>query len=274
MAVARGKPHRAVSFGPAPSSAMRPAPKRPPRSGPPHAADFPPNVHDVALGSPVQVHGGAHCGGSACQYTCLDDVADSAVFPQSWSPDPGWDPLLGRVSSSVRGRIEYGVTTLDGVDADDGTRARAQIRNAPHHRFSRPRTRTCRGAAGSSYKSSCATSGRALRRRVRKAGSDPSDQLHRIRIGAKRLRYAAEMAEPLIGRTGHRIARRAEEVQDVLGRHHDAVAVEGWLRARIFSRSPESGDELSVAAAFSAGSLAAVEQRAQRKFRRRRTRSW
>ena len=41
---------------------------------------------------------------------------------------------------------------------------------------------------------------RALHRRVRKAGDDPSDgQLHQIRIAAKQLRYAAEAAAPVIG---------------------------------------------------------------------------
>lgn len=116
---------------------------------------------------------------------------------------------------------------------------------------------------------------RRLRRRVRKAGSAPSDrQLHRIRIGAKQLRYAAEMTAPVIGKSGHRVARAAEELQAVLGEQHDAVAAERWLRTQVGGRSRASGEEISVVSAFVAGQLAAAEQRTQQKLRERWPRSW
>lgn len=116
---------------------------------------------------------------------------------------------------------------------------------------------------------------RRLRRRVRKAGSAPSDrQLHRIRIGAKQVRYAAEMTAPVIGESAHRVARAAEELQAVLGEQHDAVAAEQWLRAQVGAPSGGPGHETSVATAFAAGRLAAAEQRSQQKLRRRWPRSW
>jgi CHAD domain-containing protein len=115
---------------------------------------------------------------------------------------------------------------------------------------------------------------RALGRRVRKSGSQPTNrQLHRIRIGAKRLRYAAELAEPVIGTSAHRIAKAAEEVQTVLGQHHDAVAAEEWLRAQVFGRSQDSID-VSVSSAYTAGCLAAGEQQIQRELRVSWLRSW
>jgi CHAD domain-containing protein len=116
---------------------------------------------------------------------------------------------------------------------------------------------------------------RALGRRVRKSGSQPTNrQLHRIRIGAKRLRYAAELAEPVIGESGHRIAKAAEEVQTVLGQHHDAVAAEEWLRAQVLSGSQESIRDVSVSSAYAAGFLAAGEQQTQRRLRESWLRSW
>ncbi|HEY6471762.1 MAG TPA: CYTH and CHAD domain-containing protein, partial [Acidimicrobiales bacterium] len=55
---------------------------------------------------------------------------------------------------------------------------------------------------------------RSLRKRVRKVGRTPSDaQLHRIRIGAKQLRYASELASPVVGKRARRTARRAEALQ-------------------------------------------------------------
>jgi CHAD domain-containing protein len=70
-----------------------------------------------------------------------------------------------------------------------------------------------------------------LRKEVRKAGDDPSDeQLHQIRIRAKRARYAAEAVEPVIGKPAEDFAAAAADLQGVLGDHHDAVVGEQWLR--------------------------------------------
>ena len=103
---------------------------------------------------------------------------------------------------------------------------------------------------------------RALRKTVRSAGSQPSDsQLHKIRIRSKQLRYAAETAEPVVGKAARRVASMAEELQTVLGEHHDAVAAEQWLRLQALSGTRR--------AAFSAGILVAGERRSQRKLRHR-----
>lgn len=108
---------------------------------------------------------------------------------------------------------------------------------------------------------------RSLRKKVRKAGSRPSDaELHRIRIGAKQLRYAAEAATPVIGRAAARTAARAERLQTVLGEHHDAVTAEAWLR--------EQAVHDTRAASFVAGMLAAQQIRRQQKLRRRWRSSW
>ena len=109
---------------------------------------------------------------------------------------------------------------------------------------------------------------RALRRQVRKSGHHPSDErLHRIRIKAKQLRYAAEAATPVMGKAARRTARAAEDLQTLLGEHHDAVTAESWLRER-------SEDGVSPAAAFEAGRMAAEQQRLQRKLRHGWRRTW
>ena len=72
---------------------------------------------------------------------------------------------------------------------------------------------------------------RQLRKTVRSAGPDPADEeLHQIRIRAKRVRYAAEAVEPVIGKPAERFADAAADLQDVLGDQHDAVVGETWLR--------------------------------------------
>jgi len=70
-----------------------------------------------------------------------------------------------------------------------------------------------------------------LRKEVRKAGDDPPDeQLHQIRIRAKRARYAAEAVEPVIGKPAEAFADAIADLQSVLGDHQDAVVGEAWLR--------------------------------------------
>jgi CHAD domain-containing protein len=109
---------------------------------------------------------------------------------------------------------------------------------------------------------------RALRRQVRKSGHDPSDErLHRIRIKSKQLRYAAEAATAVMGEAARRTAEDAEDLQTLLGQHHDAVTAESWLRAR-------AEDGMSPAGAFEAGRMAAEQERIQRKLRHRWRRTW
>jgi CHAD domain-containing protein len=64
-----------------------------------------------------------------------------------------------------------------------------------------------------------------LRKRAGKLGKDPSDEeLHAVRIAAKRARYAAEA----LGEDA--FVKRAKDLQDVLGEHQDAAVAEGRIR--------------------------------------------
>jgi CHAD domain-containing protein len=61
-----------------------------------------------------------------------------------------------------------------------------------------------------------------LQRRVRKGGRRPTDrELHRIRIGAKQLRNASEMADPVVGAR----ARRTAEAKKLRRRWRSAWTV-------------------------------------------------
>jgi CHAD domain-containing protein len=107
---------------------------------------------------------------------------------------------------------------------------------------------------------------RKLRKEVRRAGDEPSDeQLHRIRIRAKRCRYAAEAVVPVVGAPAARFAAAAEAVQDILGDHHDAVVAQAWLRD---AAAAQSGSALA------AGQLIAAEQAAAERARARWEAAW
>jgi CHAD domain-containing protein len=92
-----------------------------------------------------------------------------------------------------------------------------------------------------------------LRKQVRKAGDDPpDDQLHQIRIRAKRARYAAEAVEPVIGQPAEDYADAVADLQSVLGDHQDAVVGEAWLR--------EAAGSARRDVALVAGQLVAAER--------------
>jgi CHAD domain-containing protein len=95
---------------------------------------------------------------------------------------------------------------------------------------------------------------RVLRKAVRKAGRDPVDEsLHRIRILAKRVRYASEAVAPSVGSPALRFAEAAAQLQGLLGEHQDAVVAAAWLRT--WSAGGASSD-----AAFAAGTIAGLER--------------
>jgi CHAD domain-containing protein len=112
------------------------------------------------------------------------------------------------------------------------------------------------------------TQWRALPHQVHKSGACPSDaDLHRIRIKAKQLRYAAEAAKPVIGKKARKTAKAAEQLQTLLGEHHNAVATESWLRGQVrLGVTPSS--------AFEAGRMASDLSRLQSELRHRWHRQW
>jgi CHAD domain-containing protein len=100
-----------------------------------------------------------------------------------------------------------------------------------------------------------------LQTSIRRTDTDPSDHnLHRVRIRAKQIRYASELAEPIVGRHARRTARTAKRVQSLIGGHQDAVVADDWLRAQL--------DGGTARAHFASGQLSADQTRRKRRARR------
>ena len=71
---------------------------------------------------------------------------------------------------------------------------------------------------------------RAMRDAVHELDDPPSDdQLHDLRIEAKRARYAAGLFSSVAGARGARFVKRATALQDALGAQHDAVRACAWF---------------------------------------------
>lgn len=105
-----------------------------------------------------------------------------------------------------------------------------------------------------------------LRQTVDELPDEPEDQyLHRIRIRAKRVRYAAEAVAPVVGKRAVRFAAAAADLQDTLGELQDASVAHAWL-ARVADHHP--------ALAFATGQLAGLELVRAEQSRRRWKKKW
>jgi CHAD domain-containing protein len=76
--------------------------------------------------------------------------------------------------------------------------------------------------------------------------SSPPEAFHRLRIRVKRLRYMLEMLRKIGGKRTKKAVRRLEEMQELLGAHHDAVTAIVWLRE--FAASGTAAPETLLAA--------------------------
>ena len=109
---------------------------------------------------------------------------------------------------------------------------------------------------------------RSLDKYVKALPDTPADEeLHRVRILAKRCRYAAEASAPPLGKRTHKLATAATGLQDVLGELNDGVVAERWLR-------DWAGHTRSGPGGFVAGELAALERAAAHDARSQWPKAW
>ena len=102
-----------------------------------------------------------------------------------------------------------------------------------------------------------------LRLAIRQAGDAPNNtEIHKTRIRTKRARYAAELAEPTVGKPATRFISKACVAQDVLGMHQDAIQAEAHIRTFLKHST-------STRAAFVAGRMVERQRRRREKARQK-----
>jgi len=116
------------------------------------------------------------------------------------------------------------------------------------------------GTSTASLEQIAADAFKGARKAMKALPEDPSDdELHTVRIETKRARYAAELAEPVLGKAGARFLGRAKVVQDVIGDHQDACVAEARIRELAVSGG--------VSAALAGGRLIERQQARKRAAR-------
>ena len=103
-------------------------------------------------------------------------------------------------------------------------------------------------------------------RSARRMEDEPADQdLHRLRIKTKRVRYAAELLAPVVGGRATKLARAASRLQEVLGEHQDAV----MAAATMWEMAAPGPPLLAFAAGRSAGRELEQRRRLRQQWRGR-----
>jgi CHAD domain-containing protein len=114
---------------------------------------------------------------------------------------------------------------------------------------------------------------RTVRRRHDEAGhaATPEDHavaLHEVRKAAKRARYVGEAMAPAFGKDAARFAAEFEELQDLLGEHHDSVVARQAL-GEMAPRAHAAGEDT-----FTIGVLAGREEERAAAVLRRYDAAW
>lgn len=112
---------------------------------------------------------------------------------------------------------------------------------------------------------------RHLLRKGEEAGATPTpEQLHAIRIRAKRLRYLLEFFRESAGKPGRRLLRDLVHLQDLLGSHNDAMVAANFLDGYV--NGP--GADAKPAMLMTLGGFLQEELRRARKARAKFHKTW
>lgn len=111
---------------------------------------------------------------------------------------------------------------------------------------------------------------RKLREFSRRVDALSADELHRLRIRVKKLRYVSEFVAPFYaGRSARRHAARLAAVQDVLGRINDARVAERLVATLLEAQAEAPRADVGVAAAMLLGWVRRAEQEDRSKLAKR-----
>jgi CHAD domain-containing protein len=101
----------------------------------------------------------------------------------------------------------------------------------------------------------------------RELDNERADELHRLRIDIKELRYALELFEPLFGEHFGPLHERATELQDALGKHRDLFVLCEALSAERLALSERGRQGLADSVAAVEAALTAQRRAVFERFR-------
>ncbi|WP_329473704.1 CYTH and CHAD domain-containing protein [Streptomyces sp. NBC_01723] len=156
--------------------------------------------------------------------TALDELPDDLVLGpvaarlRVWDVSRGGDALTRTREALDSPRYLLLLDALEGLLREPPLRAKASGKPA-------------RTMAAAVLKEYGRLAGRMEHAFAQESGPARATALHEARKEAKKVRYAAEVARPALGKPVARLGKRVKKVQKVLGEHQDAVVAQEALRA-------------------------------------------
>ena len=193
----------------------------------------------------------------------------------------GFRPALGCLREYMEKKRERcRAEMLAGLDSPRYVRLLLQLETFAHAPAGgRPRAAAAREPIATAGRRAIKKAFRRLRQRGKgiKAMPRPED-LHALRMRAKRLRYLLEFLTELSGKPGRRLVRRLTALQNLLGSYHDAVVAADIARVYVetLGRQLAPSQIVALGALVSSELRVAEQKRADfestwRRFARRRT---
>jgi len=157
--------------------------------------------------------------------------------------------------SAGRPNLRAGLAAVRGAIADERERRLRGLRARVDVRRLRKTSRVLAGIAAREEGSPAVALDQRIRRHARALNAAvqqaglvyAAETLHRIRIAAKKLRYALELVEEVEHRPARGLVRSLEQVQDLLGRMHDLEVVAAFARALRTDRRRPAGVRRALA---------------------------
>jgi CHAD domain-containing protein len=129
--------------------------------------------------------------------------------------------------------------------------------------------RLIQDAAEQTPASDRAADGRAADDPAEFDGAEYVEQLHRLRIDIKEIRYALELFEPLLGSHFAVLHERAAALQELLGTHHDLTVLGQIVGERSEALASKNRPALSAGLQLTADALRAERQTVVERFQSR-----
>lgn len=193
-------------------------------------------------------------------------TAFAAAVPPSLRTS--FDEFLGHLRARRDAERRIMLTSLDG--------RRYQQLLLKLERFADGRTRVVKAEPGTRLAAELAAEKltktyRKVIRKGRAVGPLPTpEQLHELRIRAKRLRYVLEFFGSIAGKPAVRAARRLARLQDLLGAYNDSVTAASFVQAYVDG----PGAEAPASAMLTLGAVVGNEIGRGERLRRRFARRW
>jgi CHAD domain-containing protein len=187
---------------------------------------------------------------------------DLAALPAGQVRGPVADRLVGNKQAEY---ADAHAVTLAALDSSRYADLRTRLSGLPadpplRHRADKPAKKVVSGLIRADLR----RLNRLIATAARTGGEEHLTALHDVRKGAKRVRYAAEAAQPVLGDRADALAAQAKNLQTVLGDHRDAVEAQQLINAAATVAKAAGEDDFTYR--LLSKSQAAAANRALRKY--------